>query len=174
MATCGRLRRASVLSVCGCGTRVLRKGVLLRDTYVPHRRLPLDHSREKPHVSRDPVSLTPRLPPGPAYAAHIPRAVVPPGPCCLRKGVLLERTYIHSRRSLDCYIQINSVRTHLVGVAPYEQNPQFESAGDRSFRSVLWRRMAFSSPRSRSSFERPSHKHSCHPPYSRTAVQCLS
>ena len=52
---CARLRGAGVLSVCGCGTRVLRKGVLLRDTYVPHRRLPLDHSREKPHVSRDPV-----------------------------------------------------------------------------------------------------------------------
>ena len=68
---------------------LLRKGVLLRDTYIPHRRLPLDHSRERPHVSRDPVSLAPRLPPGPANAAHIPRAAVPLGP--------LHRTHVPLR-----------------------------------------------------------------------------
>ena len=41
----------------------LRKGVLLERTYIHSRQLPLDHSRERPHVSRDPVSLAPRLPP---------------------------------------------------------------------------------------------------------------
>ena len=50
---------------------MLRKGVLLERTYIHSRRLPLDHSRERPHVSRDPVSLAPRLPPGPAYAAPV-------------------------------------------------------------------------------------------------------
>ena len=48
-----RLRGAWALSVWGCRTRVLRKGVLLCDTYIPHRRLPLGYtSRERPHVSR--------------------------------------------------------------------------------------------------------------------------
>ena len=41
----------------------LRKGVLLEHTYIHSRRPPLDHSRERPHVSRDPVSLAPPLPP---------------------------------------------------------------------------------------------------------------
>ena len=39
----------------------LRKGVLLEHTYIHSRRPPLDHSRERPHVSRDPVSLAPRV-----------------------------------------------------------------------------------------------------------------
>ena len=35
--------------VAGSRDKPLRKGVLLCDTYIPHRRLPLDHSRERPH-----------------------------------------------------------------------------------------------------------------------------
>ena len=52
---------------------MLRKGVLLERTYIHPRRPPLDHSRERPHVSRDPVSLAPRLPP-----THPGRRNIPP------------------------------------------------------------------------------------------------